>query len=117
LGTSVGLSKVARCHGCAAYAAKTLFDKGWHTANTFNMWVCGRGDHYFLVLTNQVLLAGSTDNTPAAFHVADIIVDLWFYNVTRQTTGRKVLATLACTRDDFAFIAGADDIRVFVQYQ
>ncbi|KPF80109.1 hypothetical protein IP88_01015 [alpha proteobacterium AAP81b] len=54
--------------------------------------------------------------TTAAFNATDLVVDIWFYNVTRQTTGQLNLATMAMTLPNFAFIAGANDIRTFVQY-
>lgn len=109
--------RLARCHGCTAYAAKTLFDKGFHTANNLNIWICGRGDHYFLILSAAAGLLPNTQNlSPADFGVNDVVVDVWTYNVVRQTQGVKSNAALACTVGNCAFIAGTNDIRTFVRY-
>jgi len=117
LGHAVDLNKVARCHGCAAYAARVLHGSNFHVQNGLSIWICGRGDHYFVILSPAGGLApGMSNLTTAAFNATDIVVDLWFYNVTRQTAGRLDVNTMAMTLPNFAFIAGANDIRVFAQY-
>lgn len=116
LGHAVALAKVARCHGCAAYAARVIKERDFHNRYGRSIWICGRGDHYFLVLTDQPQAAGANNLTPAAFRPQDIVVDLWFYNVTRQTTGRLELATMAMMVQNFAFITGQNDIRTFVEF-
>jgi len=120
LATRVSISKVARCHGCAAYAARKLFERNFHNTHSMNIWICGRGDHYFVVLSNNPQVAptvqGKHINT-AVFNSTDIVVDLYFYNVWRQQLGQGLRNDLmATTVPNSRFLMGANDIRIFVRY-
>jgi hypothetical protein len=82
-----------------------------------NIWICGRGDHSFLVLSAQGgIVAGTSDNDANIFSANDVIVDLWLFNVARQRSGRVANANMASTVANFDLIQGANDIHVFVRY-
>lgn len=118
LGTRVSIARVARCHGCAAYAARNLYEQNFHNTHGMDIWICGRGDHYFVVLSNspRVVATQHMHFNPAVFNPTDIVVDLWLYNVERQQNGRTNNANMAVTVPNFPFIAGANDINIFVRY-
>jgi hypothetical protein len=118
LASRVGITNVARCHGCAAFAAQKLVDRNFHVAHNMSIWICGCADHYFLVLSTspRVIANYQMKFDTSIFNPTDIVVDLWLYNVLRQKTGRREDSAMAVAIPQYTYIAGSNDIRVFIQY-
>jgi hypothetical protein len=118
LANRVRIARVARCHGCAAYAARTLFEADFHTNNNMHIWICGRGDHYFVVLSDspRVIATSLMHFNTAIFNNTDIVVDLWLYNLCRQQDGQLSNDAMAVTVPNFQFIQNQTDISIFVRY-
>lgn len=104
--------KLARCHGCTAYAAWRL--NGLATENNKRLLICGVGeyDHHVLLVTDN---ADAHSGAQIQGVAADVVVDLWQYNVTRQQSGQLDEEVLANTATNHEYTANST-IKVFAAY-
>lgn len=109
LANSVGQHKVARCTGCTAYAARCL--EGLAKTNGKNLLICGIADfdHHVLLVSDKTATYGQKLSGQGN---ADFVVDLWQFNLDRQTSGNVNLDVLANYAGEHAYTKN-QSIKVF----
>jgi hypothetical protein len=121
LARSVFLHRVARCHGCTAFAARCLTELA--AQHNMRLFIAGVPDfdHHIVFVTDvtdvNAVIAGQPINDATQFpYQNSIVVDLWQYNIHRQQTGRLDLGILAEYTQAHMYTSNHNVVQIYVQY-
>ncbi len=104
LGIKVAEHRVARCHGCAAFAAQKMFYGG--VAGMVFIVGVRASDHHLCIVSPSGDLRGE----------GSIVVDVWQYNLDRQRGGALNVNVLADAVGAHRYTQGGAAITEFCRY-